>query len=43
MSDTSDSTKTEWQGWLNKDANKWMRGSIVKRKADGHLLYFEEL
>jgi hypothetical protein len=43
MNDTSDSSKTEWTGWLNKNPNKWMRGRIMKRNADGHLLYFEEL
>lgn len=43
MGDASDNTKTEWWGWLNKNPNKWMRGRIMKRNADGHLLYFEEL
>ena len=43
MVDESNNAQTQWSGRLNKDSNKWMRGSVMRRNADGHVMYLEEL
>ena len=43
MTDESDNTKTQWTGWLNKNSNKWMRGRVMRKNSNGHLIYVEEL
>jgi hypothetical protein len=43
INDDSDTTKTEWSGGLYKCHSKWMRGSIIKRSTDYHLIYVEVL
>jgi Aspartyl protease len=43
MVDESNAAQTQWSGSLNKDSNKWMRGSVMRRNADGHIMYLEEL